>query len=97
MEFIDITSLTNEELNELLASANTEKQRREAEKLFEAEKAFYEAARALYAIDPDYDFPVTGDDLNNYWEENVSLYLLLRQTGNLPEKIQKTIDKVKEK
>ena len=95
MEFIDITSLSNEELNELLASANTEKQRREAEKLFEAEKAFYEAARALYDIDPDYDFPITESDLD--WGENVSLYLLLRETGNLPEKIQKTIDKVREK
>lgn len=89
MEFIDITSLTNEELNELLASANTEKQRREAEKLLEAEKAFYEAARALYAIDSDYSFPVTGNDLN-YGEENVSLYLLLHETGNLPEKNSKT-------
>lgn len=89
MKFINMTSLTDEELGELLANANTEKQRRETEKFSKAENAFYEAARALYAIDPDYSFPVTGNDLN-YWEENVSLYLLLHETGNLPEKNSKT-------
>ena len=44
-----------------------------------AEKAFFDAARALYAIDPRYDFPIYSCDLEN--TDCLSLEFLLSETG----------------
>lgn len=83
MKLINITNLSDAELEELRSSANTEIERQKINKRQQAERAFFDAARALYAIDPYYDFPVYPSDLEYF--ERVSLHILLKESGELEE------------
>jgi len=87
MDFIDITNLTDDELRELLKNATVEARKREEERRTNAEKAFFDAARALYKIDPYYDFPICACDLES--EDCLTLERLLSETGQ--KKIKKAL------
>lgn len=74
----DLRCLSDSDLQSLIDRATKEKEERAKRKRDGAEKYFWDAARALYRIDPWYDFcTLIGDG------ENLTLEMLLEDAGEM--------------
>ena len=74
----DLRCLSDADLQSLIDRATNEKGERVKRKRADTEKNFWEAARALYRVDPWYDFCTMVDS-----GENLSLEMLLRDAGEM--------------
>jgi len=74
----DLRCLSDSDLQSLIDRATNERGERAKRKRVDAEKNFWEAARALYKVDPWYDFCTLFED-----GENLTLEMLLGDAGKL--------------
>ena len=74
----DLRCLSDADLQSLIDRAKNEKEERAKRKRAGAEKYFWDAALALYKIDPNYDFYTLLDD-----GANLTLEMLLQDAGKV--------------
>ena len=74
----DLRCLSDADLQSLIDRAANEKEERIKRKRADAEKAFWEAAGALYKINPWYEFHTLFED-----GENLTLEMLLDDKGRM--------------
>lgn len=74
----DLRCLSDSDLQSLIDRATNERGERAKRKRVDAEKNFWEAARALYRVDPWYDFCTLSE-----CGESLTLEMLLEDAGKL--------------
>lgn len=74
----DLRCLSDSDLQSLIDRATNERGERAKRKRVDAEKNFWDAARALYRVDPWYDFCTLFEG-----GENLTLEMLLSDAGKL--------------
>ena len=74
----DLRCLSDSDLQSLIDRATNERGERAKRKRVDAEKNFWDAARALYRVDPWYDFCTVFEA-----GENLTLEMLLSDAGKL--------------
>lgn len=74
----DLRCLSDSDLQSLIDRATNERGERAKRKRTDAEKNFWDAACALYKVDPWYDFCTVFED-----GENLTLEMLLSDAGKL--------------